>query len=97
MLLSGVPKGVINLVFGYGKTAGQAIVEHPGIPLISFTGGTATAEHIRRSGAHLCKKFSLEVGPIVCIRINLMLGNYFFRILIVFVSVLQFTYFYLRV
>ncbi|XP_005105733.1 2-aminomuconic semialdehyde dehydrogenase [Aplysia californica] len=59
---AGLPKGVINLVFGYGKTAGQAIVEHPGIPLVSFTGGTATAEHIRRSAAHLCKKFSLELG-----------------------------------
>ncbi|GFO27093.1 aldehyde dehydrogenase family 8 member a1 [Plakobranchus ocellatus] len=59
---AGLPKGVVNIVLGYGKTAGQAIVVHPRIPLISFTGGTATAEHIRRSAAHLCKKFSLELG-----------------------------------
>lgn len=59
---AGLPKGVVNIVLGYGKTAGQALVVHPRVPLLSFTGGTATAEHIRRSAAHLCKKFSLELG-----------------------------------
>jgi len=59
---AGVPAGVVNIVFGLGQTAGQALVEHPGVPLLSFTGGTSTAEHIRRSAAHLCKKWSLELG-----------------------------------
>ncbi|CAL1546061.1 unnamed protein product [Lymnaea stagnalis] len=59
---AGLPKGVVNIVYGYGWTAGQALVEHPRVPLISFTGGTATAEVIRKSAAHLNKKFSLELG-----------------------------------
>uniref|UniRef100_A0A2C9K4M8 Aldehyde dehydrogenase domain-containing protein n=1 Tax=Biomphalaria glabrata TaxID=6526 RepID=A0A2C9K4M8_BIOGL len=57
-----VPKGVINIVYGYGWTAGTALVEHPRVPLISFTGGTATGEVIRKSAAHLNKRFSLELG-----------------------------------
>ncbi|CAG5117761.1 unnamed protein product [Candidula unifasciata] len=59
---AGVPKGVINIVLGYGWTAGRFLVEHPRVKLISFTGGTATAEVIRKSAAHLNKKFSLELG-----------------------------------
>ncbi|KAK0060882.1 2-aminomuconic semialdehyde dehydrogenase [Biomphalaria pfeifferi] len=59
---AGVPKGVINIVYGYGWTAGKALVEHPRVPLISFTGGTATGEVIRKSAAHLNKRFSLELG-----------------------------------
>ena len=58
----GVPPGVVNFVFGYGKKAGQALVEHPDVPLLSFTGGTETAQHIIRSSAPHCKKLSLEVG-----------------------------------
>lgn len=53
---------MVNIVFGYGWTAGQALVVHPRVQLISFTGGTATAAVIRKSAAHLNKKFSLEVG-----------------------------------
>lgn len=40
----GLPKGVFNLVHGYGKDVGQAIVEHKDIKLISFTGGTVTGK-----------------------------------------------------
>ncbi|XP_038051835.1 2-aminomuconic semialdehyde dehydrogenase-like [Patiria miniata] len=59
---AGVPPGVINIVFGTGPRAGQALVKHPDVPLISFTGGTATAEHIIKTSAPFCKKLSLELG-----------------------------------
>lgn len=57
-----LPKGVCNIVFGTGPDAGQALVEHPGVPLISFTGGTATGEKISKSAAPFFKKLSLELG-----------------------------------
>lgn len=59
---AGLPKGVLNIVHGLGSTTGQAIVEHPGIKAISFTGGTATGAHIARVAAPLFKKLSLELG-----------------------------------
>ena len=40
---SGLPQGVINMVFGTGKQVGEAIVTHEDVPLISFTGGTVTS------------------------------------------------------
>ena len=48
---AGIPKGVFNVVHGLGAEAGQAIVEHPQIKAISFTGGTATGAHIARTTA----------------------------------------------
>lgn len=59
---AGLPKGVLNIVHGLGSKAGAAIVEHPDIPLISFTGGTATGEWIARTAAPKFKKLSLELG-----------------------------------
>lgn len=59
---AGLPKGVLNIVHGLGKTTGQAIVEHPKIKAISFTGGTATGAHIARTAAPMFKKLSLELG-----------------------------------
>ncbi|XP_055997968.1 2-aminomuconic semialdehyde dehydrogenase-like [Ostrea edulis] len=59
---AGVPPGVINIVFGVGPRAGEALVKHPDVPLISFTGGTVTAKKIREVAAPYCKKFSLELG-----------------------------------
>jgi aminomuconate-semialdehyde/2-hydroxymuconate-6-semialdehyde dehydrogenase len=59
---AGLPKGVLNIVHGLGHTTGQAIVEHPKIKAISFTGGTATGEHIARTAAPMFKKLSLELG-----------------------------------
>ncbi|XP_061181461.1 2-aminomuconic semialdehyde dehydrogenase-like [Saccostrea echinata] len=59
---AGVPPGVINIVFGVGPQAGEALVKHPDVPLISFTGGTVTAKKIREAAAPYCKKFSLELG-----------------------------------
>jgi aminomuconate-semialdehyde/2-hydroxymuconate-6-semialdehyde dehydrogenase len=59
---AGLPPGVLNIVHGYGHTAGQAIIEHPQIKAISFTGGTKTGEQIARTAAPLFKKLSLELG-----------------------------------
>jgi aminomuconate-semialdehyde/2-hydroxymuconate-6-semialdehyde dehydrogenase len=59
---AGLPKGVLNIVHGLGPKAGQAIVEHPDIPAISFTGGTATGKKIAATAAPMFKKLSLELG-----------------------------------
>ncbi|KAL0157955.1 hypothetical protein M9458_046031, partial [Cirrhinus mrigala] len=56
------PPGVVNIVFGTGPRAGDALVSHPDVPLISFTGGTATARLITERSAPYCKKLSLELG-----------------------------------
>jgi aminomuconate-semialdehyde/2-hydroxymuconate-6-semialdehyde dehydrogenase len=61
-LEAGIPPGVINIVHGLGPKAGQAIVEHPDVPLISFTGGTATGQIVARTAAPMFKKLSLELG-----------------------------------
>ena len=59
---AGLPKGVLNIVHGLGPKVGQAISEHPDIPLISFTGGTATGKQIAATAAPMFKKLSLELG-----------------------------------
>lgn len=59
---AGLPKGVLNIVHGLGTTTGQAIIEHPDIKAISFTGGTATGAHIAKVAAPMFKKLSLELG-----------------------------------
>ncbi len=59
---AGLPDGVLNIVHGYGQSAGQAIVEHPDIKAISFTGGTQTGAKIAKTAAPLFKKLSLELG-----------------------------------
>lgn len=59
---AGLPAGVLNIVHGLGAKVGNAIVGHPGIPLISFTGGTATGKHIASVAAPMFKKLSLELG-----------------------------------
>jgi 5-carboxymethyl-2-hydroxymuconic-semialdehyde dehydrogenase len=59
-LEAGVPPGVLNIVHGYGQTAGDALVRHPDVRTISFTGGTVTGKKIlERAGM---KKMSLELG-----------------------------------
>ena len=58
----GLPPGVLNVVHGLGAAAGSAIVDHPDVPAISFTGGTATGATIARSAAPVFKKLSLELG-----------------------------------
>jgi len=59
---AGLPKGVLNIVHGLGTTTGLAILEHPNIKAISFTGGTQTGAHIARVAAPMFKKLSLELG-----------------------------------
>jgi aminomuconate-semialdehyde/2-hydroxymuconate-6-semialdehyde dehydrogenase len=59
---AGLPKGVLNIVHGLGTSTGQAIVEHPKIKAISFTGGTKTGAHIATIAAPMFKKLSLELG-----------------------------------
>ncbi|MFE2091746.1 5-carboxymethyl-2-hydroxymuconate semialdehyde dehydrogenase [Streptomyces sp. NPDC059460] len=59
---AGVPAGVVNIVHGVGEEAGQALVDHPGVPLISFTGSTDTGRHIIRSSAQHLKTISMELG-----------------------------------
>ncbi len=59
---AGLPKGVLNIVHGLGASVGQAIVEHPQIKAISFTGGTATGKHIASVAGPMFKKVSLELG-----------------------------------
>jgi aminomuconate-semialdehyde/2-hydroxymuconate-6-semialdehyde dehydrogenase len=59
---AGMPPGVLNILHGLGSTVGDAIVKHPKIKAISFTGGTATGEYIARTAAPMFKKLSLELG-----------------------------------
>jgi aminomuconate-semialdehyde/2-hydroxymuconate-6-semialdehyde dehydrogenase len=59
---AGLPKGVLNIVHGLGPKVGAAIVTHPEIPAISFTGGTKTGEWIAKTAGPLFKKLSLELG-----------------------------------
>ena len=58
----GLPPGVVNLVHGDGAGAGSPLVEHPGVDLVSFTGGTATGKKVAASAAPAFKKLSLELG-----------------------------------
>lgn len=59
---AGLPDGVLNIVHGYGPEAGQALVEHPDVKAISFTGGTVTGRKVAASAAATLKKVSLELG-----------------------------------
>ena len=59
---AGMPAGVLNIIHGSGNNVGDAIVKHPKIKAISFTGGTKTGEYIARTAAPMFKKLSLELG-----------------------------------
>ncbi len=59
---AGLPKGVLNIVHGTGAGAGAAIVSHPKVKAISFTGGTKTGAAIAAEAAPKFKKLSLELG-----------------------------------
>jgi aminomuconate-semialdehyde/2-hydroxymuconate-6-semialdehyde dehydrogenase len=61
-IAAGLPAGVLNIVHGLGPNVGEAIVSHPDIPAISFTGGTATGARIATITAPMFKKLSLELG-----------------------------------
>ena len=59
---AGMPAGVLNILHGTGPKVGDAIVRHPKIKAISFTGGTKTGEYIARTAGPMFKKLSLELG-----------------------------------
>jgi aldehyde dehydrogenase (NAD+) len=58
----GFPKGVVNIIPGYGATAGQRLAEHPGVGKIAFTGSTQTGRRIVEASAGNLKKVQLELG-----------------------------------
>jgi acyl-CoA reductase-like NAD-dependent aldehyde dehydrogenase len=59
---AGLPPGVLNVLPGYGETAGAALVRHPDVDKIAFTGSTAVGKVIMRSAADSLKRVSLELG-----------------------------------
>ncbi|MEL6694846.1 MAG: aldehyde dehydrogenase [Bacteroidota bacterium] len=59
---AGLPEGVLNIVHGRGPEAGEAIIQHPGVKAISFTGSTAVGKHIAATAGPMFKKLSLEMG-----------------------------------
>jgi acyl-CoA reductase-like NAD-dependent aldehyde dehydrogenase len=59
---AGIPDGVVNIIPGFGETAGRALVEHPLVDKISFTGSTPVGKEIIRVSAETLKKVSLELG-----------------------------------
>ncbi|PXW14954.1 5-carboxymethyl-2-hydroxymuconate semialdehyde dehydrogenase [Paraburkholderia caballeronis] len=59
-LEAGIPAGVLNVVHGYGKEAGEPLVAHPDVRAVSFTGSTATGNRIVQAAG--LKKFSMELG-----------------------------------
>jgi aldehyde dehydrogenase (NAD+) len=58
----GIPAGVVNVVPGYGATAGQRLAEHPGVAKVAFTGSTATGRRIVEASAGNLKRIQLELG-----------------------------------
>lgn len=61
-LEAGIPENVFNVLPGFGKTAGQRLVEHPDVRKICFTGSTAVGTSIMQSGAPQLKRVTLELG-----------------------------------
>lgn len=62
ILEAGFPEGAVNIVTGYGHEAGQALVDHPLVRKIAFTGSTATGQKILESSARQMKRVTLELG-----------------------------------
>ncbi len=58
----GLPPGAVNIVNGFGETAGAALVAHPGVDKIAFTGSAAVGKIIVKSGADTLKRVTLELG-----------------------------------
>ena len=61
-LEAGIPPGVVNVVTGYGAEAGDALVSHPGVDMVSFTGSTATGRKVMQAAIATTKRVSLELG-----------------------------------
>src|ERR1700733_10095191 len=62
VLEAGIPPGVVNVVPGYGETAGAALASHPGVDKVAFTGSHVTGQSIVRASAGNLKRVSLELG-----------------------------------
>jgi alpha-ketoglutaric semialdehyde dehydrogenase len=67
---AGLPAGVVNVVFGTGPVAGEAIVKHPDVDVISFTGSSVTGKLINANAAPALKRVSLELGGKNVILVN---------------------------
>jgi betaine-aldehyde dehydrogenase len=59
---AGLPPGVLNIVTGYGTAAGEALVKHPGVDMVSFTGSTRAGKRISEIAAQSVKRVALELG-----------------------------------
>jgi acyl-CoA reductase-like NAD-dependent aldehyde dehydrogenase len=59
---AGLPKGVFNVVTGFGPAAGEALVKHPQVDMISFTGSTRAGKRISEVAAQTVKRVALELG-----------------------------------
>src|SRR5713101_4392118 len=59
---AGLPEGVVNIVFGPGGTVGEALIHHPDVSVISFTGSTEMGRHVAIEAAQSLKRVSLEMG-----------------------------------
>ena len=59
---AGLPKGVLNIIHGLGSSIGDYLTTHIDTPIVSFTGGTITGQHIAKVTAPMFKKISLELG-----------------------------------
>ncbi len=59
---AGLPEGVVNVVFGPGQPTGEALIQHPDVDVISFTGSTETGRHVAVTAAQSLKRVSLEMG-----------------------------------
>lgn len=59
---AGLPKGIVNLVHGFGESAGKSLTEHPSIKALAFVGETVTGSHIMAQGAPTLKRVHFELG-----------------------------------
>src|SRR5213078_1892819 len=59
---AGLPEGVVQIVHGFGEEAGDALVRHPDVPVITFTGSRETGVLVTKNGADLLKRVHLELG-----------------------------------
>src|SRR5512142_1139674 len=59
---AGLPEGVVNIVFGPGNPTGEALIHHPDVKIISFTGSTTTGRYVAVEAAKALKRVSLEMG-----------------------------------
>jgi len=59
---AGLPAGVVNIVFGYGEECGEAVLRHPGVRAVSFTGSVEVGRHVAEVCGAMLKRSSLELG-----------------------------------